>query len=159
MEDKKCDRPDKELKTDVYCDCKGNPFCITQEVYTPYYQKHELIPPIFESTTFGSETYYKGKITKDVYKNKGKTFLHIKRPFKVGDILVLSDFCNFKYFIRKKLRRKDFFNNFVFVIERLDGSQITHLDLKRLKKNKTLLVKGYLSEKNNNNNGVSCREK
>lgn len=137
----------KEQKCNEYCDCKGNTFCICTDVEKPYVQEHELLAPIFKSTTWGSESYYRGKIEKDVYKKKGKAFVHIKRPLKVGDIVVLSDFCNYKYFLKSKNRRKDFYNNFIFEIERMDGDSITYLDLNRLKKGKTLLVKGYVVDK------------
>lgn len=138
----------KEHECQEYCDCSGNTFCICKEI-EPVAELPVLIAPLPFNATWGHDTYYRGKLERDVYKKKGIAYAHIKRPLKVGDIVQLSGSC-IQYFLKKKLRRKDFYNNFVFEILRVDGIRMSYLDLNQLTKGKELLVKGYFADKKDN---------
>ncbi|MCA9750192.1 MAG: hypothetical protein KC414_13875 [Romboutsia sp.] len=135
-----------ETKVETYCDCNDNPFCITKEEYLPYIQEYEILAPVFISTTWGSEKFFKSIIRKEAEKIKGKTFIHINRPLQVGEIIKIEGDCCAKYFIKSKLKKRDEFGNFIIQIERLDGYSIVYLDLDKFKENKKIIVTGYFKE-------------
>ena len=134
----------KKIVTE-YCDCNGDTYCITTEEELPYVQKHEILPPVFISDTFGSQQYKKAKLSQDSYKKKGKTYIHVTNPLKVGDVIKVKGDYKAMYFL-KSMKWKDKFNNFIFEIQRLDKNSIVYLDLNKLKKGITISVKGYLTE-------------
>lgn len=136
----------KEVKYEFFEDCKGEEFCIRKEIETPFFQPFELIAPLDIPTSWGSEKHYYADLQRDMYKNKKGVFIHINRPLKVGDIIELK--CGGqKYYLKKKLKRRDKFNNFVFLVERLDGFRMNYIDLKAFKKGTRIFTKGYLKEK------------
>lgn len=130
-------------RQDWYCNCNGEPYSITIEEQLPYKQKYEILAPVFISTTWGSEKFYKSEIKKDMYKMKGKSFVHIKYPLKVGDIIKVQGDCYSKYFIKSKQKKRDNYGNFIVEIKRLDGNSLVQLDVDRFKDKKLLLVTGY----------------
>lgn len=135
-------------KCTQYTDCSGNTFCICQECQEPYIQEQEILAPVFQAIAVGTDRFYRAYIEQNVYKKKGKAYLHIKRPFRVNDIFVILKEQCVEYFISKKFGRKDNFNNFVYQIKRVDGQPLTFIDLNKLTKGKELIVKGNYVEKN-----------
>lgn len=131
----------KEYITNKYCDCNGEEFCITTEEDLPYKQKHEILAPVFISTTLGSDKFFQSLITLDTHKEKGNTYLHVKFPLVVGDIFRVKNSAE-RYYIFKSLH-KDKFGSFLYQIKRVDGNSIVLLDLKALKKGQIVKIKGY----------------
>ena len=74
-------------------DCNGNTTCICMECQKPYIQEQEVLAPVFIAMAVGTDKYYRSTIQKDVYKKKGKAFLHLKRPLRVGDIVEILNKC------------------------------------------------------------------
>lgn len=138
----------KKTECQEYYDCSGNAFCICSEVQE-IVKLPVLIPPLPFNFTVGHDSYNRGKLEKNVYKKKGIAYAHIKRPLKVGDIVQRFGSC-VQYYLKSKKKRKDFNNNFVFDIRRVDGVRMSYLDLNQLTKGKELLVKGYFSNKKYN---------
>lgn len=132
-----------------FCDCEGNLNCITIEKDLPYIQAHEILAPVFISTTWGSEKYYSAIIKISAYKERRKTYIHINRPFKVGEIIKLEGDREAKYYIKSKSKQKDKNGNFKIELKRLDKYNMVSFDLDKLKENKKVFVKGYLKDKKN----------
>lgn len=131
----------KEFITNEFIDCNGETFCVTTEEELPYIQAQEILAPVFISTTLGSDPFYESMIMVDTNKIKGVTYLHLRYPLKVGDILKVKG-TDEKYYIFKAAN-KDKFGNFLYQIKRVDGHSIVQLDLNVLKKGKIVKVSGY----------------
>lgn len=136
----------KEIILDSYTDCNGKEFCVVREEDLPYIQEQEILAPVFISTTMGSETYYKGKVMKELYFIKKRYALAVNRPFRVGDIFIVDNRPLPRFYFKKKFK-KDIYNNFVFEIARMDGEQITSVEAEKFRKGKSIKVKGHLVEK------------
>lgn len=137
----------KITKVETYKDCKGECFEFHKEVDPPLEKLPDLIPPLDLDFTLGTEKYSRAKVVRNMYKKKDGAMLHVREPLRVGDIIEVKDSCK-KYFLKKKLKRRDKFNNFVFVVERLDGIFMNYLDYQLFKKDTLIYTKGYLKEKN-----------
>ena len=139
-----------EIKEEVFCDCKGEPFCVYYEEQLPFRPKNQLIGPIFISTTWGSEVYRVACINKDMHiricHKKDVYYVHIQYPFKVGDTFkVQGDRCANYYVHSRPKQRNDI--GWLIEVRRLDDVPMSQTDLDKFKKNKRLNICGYLAEK------------
>jgi len=133
-----------------YCDCKGEKFYVTVYEDLPYKQGKEILPPVFISTTWGSETFFRNKVKKVPYIVNNKVYINLQYPFNVGDIFKLDKSNKPNYYIKSRSKKyMDSYGNFIYQISRLDNSEFVEEDFKMFKLNQTILLYGFLSDVKN----------
>ena len=145
------DECNKDTKTLEYCDCGNNFICITTEESKPYIQKYEILAPVFISTTWGSEKYFRLKVKRCMWIDFGVTdnlneyLITVNYPMKVGDIFRTNKDCCAKYYVKSK-KGKNLFNEFVYNIARTDFQPMKVKDIEKFDKKTVLNICGFFRE-------------
>lgn len=140
--------------TTQYCDCGGDFFCVTTEESKPYVQKYEILAPVFISTTWGSEKFFRVKLKSKMLINFAKKehlneyLIVSNHPLKLGDIFKVGKECCSKYYIKSK-KGRTMLNTFVYNVGRTDGVPLKMEDVNKFNKGTTLNVTGYFANAHN----------